>query len=376
MPIPVVILLLVSGIQTLVLLSYWRHRRRLSPALLKAATPSSAPVTLIFTAKDEEADIRSSLDAFERLDHPHLHILAVDDRSVDRTGEILAGHVSRHHYRCIRLTELPAGWLGKTHALYRAAQFADTEWLLFTDADVVLAPDSVARALGYAQAHGLDFLSLAPHLSPGSSLARLTLEFFNAFFVLFMRPWMSGEKKGRAIGVGAFNLVRRGAYVKAGGHEAVRLRVDDDLALAENVKASGGTLASLNGTMHIQLEFYRDFRALATGFEKNVIQAFNFSLLKALFGICAVYSLLVAPLALSFFSDWGLGFLALQGGTFASINRQFGYPAWRAWCFPVGLHLYVGVMLRSCVLAKVRGEIRWRGVRVSLKDMAAFRSSG
>jgi glycosyltransferase involved in cell wall biosynthesis len=95
--------------------------------------------------------------------------VAVDDRSADRTGEILeslrVGHPSL--LRVLRVTELPEGWLGTNHALSLGAAVARGEWLLFTDADVVFAPGCFRKAVSYAVENGLDYLALAEIFSRG-----------------------------------------------------------------------------------------------------------------------------------------------------------------------------------------------------------------
>jgi len=78
-----------------------------------------------------------------------LEVIAVNDRSTDRTGEILDELMTRYPYR-LRLTtveSLPGGWLGKTHALYIGATLTTGEWLLFTDADVIFSAECADRAV-------------------------------------------------------------------------------------------------------------------------------------------------------------------------------------------------------------------------------------
>src|SRR2546428_313277 len=142
-----------------------RHRNaipRLPSARAGIVLPS---VSVVVPARDEAASISRALGSLLAQDYPDLEVIAVDDRSADGTGALLHEVAAREpRLVVLRVDDLPAGWLGKNHALWRGAEQARGEWLLFTDADVVFAPDALRRAVGYALEQGLDHLTLAPRL--------------------------------------------------------------------------------------------------------------------------------------------------------------------------------------------------------------------
>jgi len=141
--------------------------------------PAGNPrVSIIVPARNEEETIEQALNTLLALDYDNYEVIAVNDRSTDRTGAIMErvaenqkqnhhqnhsqnshvsqrlrdmGHPTVRSLRVIHHTELPAGWLGKTHAMWTAANQANGDWLLFTDADVLFKPDSLRRALAYAE---------------------------------------------------------------------------------------------------------------------------------------------------------------------------------------------------------------------------------
>lgn len=363
-------------VQLFLIVAYWKHRSKLGPDVISIGTPKEFPlVSLIFTAKDEAQDLPRTLAAFEKINYPELEIIAVNDRSQDETGNILSSWKSKHHFKFLNIEYLPEGWLGKTHALHKASQLASGKWLLLTDADVRFSPYSISHAISRIQTQRLDFLSLAPHLNSPSFMTQATMEFFNFFFVLLMKPWLSGQNKGKAIGVGSFNLISAELYRSIGGHETIRLSLDDDLQLAAKAKSSGGNLESLNGSKQIEIVFYRSLLEMQRGFEKNVIQAFDFSLPKAFFAIGFTYLVFALPFFLSLKCPWFLPLFLLQITTHMVINHQFGYPKWRALLLPLTSHIYIWTMLRSCILAKVRNAIIWRGQQVKLKVLKDFQVS-
>jgi cellulose synthase/poly-beta-1,6-N-acetylglucosamine synthase-like glycosyltransferase len=121
-------------------------------------------VSIIVPARHEEDDIEQSLTRLLQLDYDNYEVIAVNDRSTDRTGEIMerVAHRPDGHgrLRVIHHRELPSGWLGKTHAMWTATNAASGEWLLFTDADVLFKPDSLGRAVAYAEAEKADHVVL------------------------------------------------------------------------------------------------------------------------------------------------------------------------------------------------------------------------
>src|SRR3984885_6810884 len=124
-------------------------------------SPGNPRVSIIVPARNEEDDVEQTLNRLLELDYENYEVIAVNDRSTDRTGEIMERVVENRaltsgRLRVIHHQKLPAGWLGKTHAMWTATNQATGDWLLFTDADVLFKPDSVRRALAYAEAEKAD----------------------------------------------------------------------------------------------------------------------------------------------------------------------------------------------------------------------------
>src|SRR5882757_3674080 len=116
-------------------------------------SPKGEPsLTVIVPARNEAADIGVCLVSLLGQDYPRLQIVAVDDRSTDQTGAIMDAMAARYpeRLRVLHVQQLPENWLGKTHAMALAAAEISTDWLLFTDADVLFRSDSVRRSLAYA----------------------------------------------------------------------------------------------------------------------------------------------------------------------------------------------------------------------------------
>ncbi len=179
------------------------------------ATPTGEPrVSIIVPARNEEEDIRETLVRLLALDYSNYEVIAVNDRSTDRTGAIIddvaASSEAHGLLKAIHIPDLPSGWLGKTHAMWTSAQQATGAWLLFTDADVQFKPDALRRAVAYAETERADHVVLFPRMIMKRPSERMMIAFFQALFVFGHRPWKVADPRARDhMGVGAFNIVRR-----------------------------------------------------------------------------------------------------------------------------------------------------------------------
>ncbi|MCO4773618.1 MAG: glycosyltransferase, partial [Deltaproteobacteria bacterium] len=190
-------------------------------------------VAVVAPAKDEGAALEPALRSRLRSDYPALRIVVIDDRSEDGTGataDRLAAAEPR--IEVVHVTELPPDWLGKLNALQRGVNATDADWLLFSDADVHIAPGTLRRAVHYAEEHGVDLVTAMPHVLPGG----LGVNSIHAVFLTFLAPAFDAPRAENpessfAPAVGAFSLVRRSALAKTPGFPSIRLCVDDDLQL-------------------------------------------------------------------------------------------------------------------------------------------------
>ena len=170
-------------------------------------------VSIIVPARNEAETIEQALKTLLALDYDNYEVIAVNDRSTDSTGEILERIAQSqnphpvspqngetrmgHPLRVVHHTELPAGWLGKTHAMWTAANQATGDWLLFTDADVLFKPDSLRRALAYAESVPADHVVLFPQMIMKRPGEYMMIAFFQTMFMFGHRPVESGRPQHR-----------------------------------------------------------------------------------------------------------------------------------------------------------------------------------
>jgi cellulose synthase/poly-beta-1,6-N-acetylglucosamine synthase-like glycosyltransferase len=340
-------------------------------------SPDRAPtVTVVVAARNEEEKIAPALRSLLAQDYPQLTVLVVNDRSTDGTGRILAelAEVSPG-LRVLQLDSLPAGWLGKNHALQRGAEEARGEWLLFTDADVVMEPTVVARAMEYALREGVDHLTIAPKLVMPGAVLQAFGGMFAVFFARAAKPWKARDPKSRShVGIGAFNLVRASAYRSAGGHRAIAMRPDDDLKLGKLLKRAGHRQDLVIGGDMVSVEWYSTVPEAVRGLEKNAFAGFDYSVATVVAACLLSLAIDVWPFAALFLTAGPTRWLngisaALAVLTYAGSTRASGTRPVYALAYPLSTLLVLFIVVRSCALAIRNGGVHWRDTFYSLEQL-------
>src|SRR5271170_1304191 len=263
-----------------------------------AAQDSECPsISLIFAARDEEEKLPGALATLAALDYPHLEIITVDDRSQDATGRILDEFAAGHsRFRAVHVAELPAGWLGKPHALQKAYENSTGEWLLFTDADVRFAPDALRRAAAVVKQKNLDHFTLFGDVEMVGFWETVLITFFGLAFHIATDPYRVSNPHSRAyVGIGAFQLMKRSAYEACGTHRRLAMEVVDDMKLGKLVKQAG--LRSCVGVAQelVVVRWHAGLGNLIRGVTKNFFAALGYSLPLVVVAICGMLMMNVAP---------------------------------------------------------------------------------
>ena len=334
-------------------------------------------VSIIVPARNEERDVESSLTSLLQLDYDNYEIIAVDDRSTDATGRIMerVAASANQRLRVIHHRELPSGWLGKTHAMWTAANQASGEWLLFTDADVLFKPDSVRRALAYAEAEKADHVVLFPQMLMKTPGEYMMIAFFQSMFVFGHRPWKVADPKSRDhIGVGAFNLVRRNAYETVGTYKRLRMEVVDDMKLGKVVKNAGFAQRNVFGGDLISIRWARGAMGVVDNLTKNFFAVLSFQLWRTLISAFGLAFLNLMPfLGLSFAHGWErLPFaiaLASMFSIYVGMSRRSGIPAYYFVLHPFSSALFIYTLMRSMFHTLWNDGIIWRGTKYPLDEL-------
>jgi GT2 family glycosyltransferase len=362
---------------------YWLFHIRQVANLLRAeyatAKTPRGKISVVVPARNEVHSIRRCVESLLEIEGVELEILAVDDRSTDGTGLMLdnlkvEAHAEGKQLQVMHITVLPAGWTGKAHAMSVAAAQATGEWLLFTDADVLFREDVLRRALVYMEREKADHLVVMPTLICHTVGERMMMSFLFAMAIWGPRPWKVQDRESRdAIGVGAFNLVRRSAYDAIGGWESLRMEMVEDLRLAYVLKRAGFAARVAMGRNLVRIRWAKGAFGVMRNLTKNLFAVFRFRtglMLAACCGIALLCLLpfwgLLAGLDLQIPSLLTLAALVLL---YLSTSRDSGSNVLYLALFPVAAALFLLSMLRSTVLTQTRRGVMWRGTFYPVEEL-------
>lgn len=333
-------------------------------------------VTIIFSALNEENSLEQSLKSLLALSYPHLEILAVNDRSTDKTASIL-GKIREQHdnLHVFHIQELPDGWLGKTHALYLASQHAKGDWLLFTDADVIMKDPIISQAVSYAVAKKLDHLTIHENHLPRSFWLRVLLFGSYLAYVVDKKPWrVRYAWSKRYVGHGAFNLINKAFYLKCGGHKAIAMECLDDMKLGLLVKKNRGKQDLAIAKNFVEREWYNSFIDMFNGLKKNAFAHFNYHLPTLLLNLSFGFIIFVwPPVAALFFpgpARW-VNLLNFLLSVFLSnlIARKFQLQKRLALFYPLAMMTLLYTVWNSAMTNYKNKGIFWRNTFYSLDDL-------
>ncbi len=346
-----------------------RQLSDIAPALPRRADGSAPSVSVMVPSCNEEAAIEKCIKSLLAQDYPAMQVVAINDRSTDSTGEIL-NRLAKEDPRLIvrEVKELPSGWLGKNHANHTGAAATHSDWILFTDGDVIFEPNAIARAVTFAEREGLDHLCLMPGLIRGTFLESASCCLFGVLFSLAFVTWhvRNPLRRDAFCGVGAFNLVRRRAYETIGGHVPLRMEVGDDVKLGKLLKHGGFICDAMAGWPTIRVRWQIGLWGVVKGLEKNGFCGADYVVWKSVRGFFILTSIALVPILGTIFGADGSRFVfavwfASQVALLSAAAKRNGSSVLSGIAFPIGCLTLAIALIRSMILAKWRGGIIWRG---------------
>lgn len=323
-------------------------------------------VSVIVPARNEEASLGACLQSLVTQQNVSFEVIVVDDASSDQTRAI-AGQFAE--VEIVDAPPLPPGHTGKNNALTAGAERAAGQWLLFTDADTVHAPGSLARSVAEAESLGASLLSYSPKQDVESFLERAVMPVIFAELAATYKPsQVSDPSSGAAAANGQYLLVRREAYDAVGGHAAIASVILEDVALARAIKRSGRKIFFRYAGNAVRTRMYRSFAQLREGWTKNLVLLFpmpgQLALLRVTEFLLISGSAVLAVLA---YRDrrtelaglLSIGTLIALGFLWSRIRKA--HFSWSSNLLAVfGLPVFAYLLLRS-KLAHSTGNVTWKG---------------
>ena len=332
------------------------------------------PLTVLVAAKDEQDNIGRCLRGLLAQDYPDLQVVAINDRSDDRTGAILDELAATDpRLTAVHVTQLPDGWFGKNNAMHQGMQqVAHDRWLCFTDADCTYdSPHLLRSAARFALRNRLDMLSVLPRLEAATVWERVVQPVAGAIMVFWYPPQLVNSTGApHAYANGAFMLMPRRTYDAIGGHEPVKATLNEDMHMARRVKAASLRLHVIRGGDLYRVRMYTGFRQIWRGWSRifygclgTFPRLFGSVLMLTFLSVGPWLTLLFSPLLTA---NWpALAAAAL----FAVVSQQSVMwrfydltESGRRWAitYPLGAAVCLGMTLSA--MRRLSGSITtWRG---------------
>jgi chlorobactene glucosyltransferase len=354
--------------------------------------PDSEPdenhfVSVIVPMRNEEKNIERCITSLVNQDYKSYEVIAIDDMSTDNTLSMLEGLSNRYpNLRVLRGSSIPQGWAGKTHALWQGVRIARGEWLLFIDADTYSNPHTLRSAICYAERYKADMLSLIPFQELGTFWERVIQPLiFASIFSAFPNDKVNNPDSKETLAIGQFILIRRDVYEAVGGHESIRDKIVEDVALAKLVKGGGYTLRVAGGKRLIQTRMYKSLNEIWEGWTKNSFLGIDKNwmyLIRSLFilsllGYLPIFLLIKSALDSSSTESLVYLIILIESSWLFFLNiyiawentRTYGIPAYYAIFYPLSISIFIGIMLSSAYKVMSGKGVVWKERRYVVKTI-------
>lgn len=355
--------------------SFWQLSAFDDDAAPPATLPAWPRVVAIVPARNEAETIARTVASLVQQNYPgELHLIVVDDHSEDPTAT-LAIAAADSAQAASRVTVLPAaqlqnGWTGKICAMQQGVERATTlnpDYLWFTDADIVHAPDTLKRLVSRAETGKLDLASLMVLLQANSFPERLLIPPFLYFFLMLYPPLWIADPKARTGGAaGGCVLLRRSTLERLGGFASMRAEVIDDCALARSVKRSGGTLWMGLTRKSVSLRSYKTFAEIRDLIARTAFTQLRYSALLLLGTLLGMFLTYIVPPVFAFHTHplvWRLSLAAwaLMTISYLPTVRYYRFSPFWAPCLPVAAAFYSYATWLSAVRYWLGRGGQWKG---------------
>jgi hopene-associated glycosyltransferase HpnB len=347
--------------------SFWRVS---SAATGLSVQSESAPRVAVIVPARNEADVvgQAILSLLGQDYAGPLRIFVVDDHSSDNTADMVSKIAMEYgEPAMISSAPLPAGWTGKMWAVSQgveqAMEFAPN-YFLFTDADIVHAPSSITSLVRLAQAGDLDLVSMMVKLRCSSLAERALIPAFVFFFFMLYPPaWVNRPKQRTAAAAGGDVLVRAEALARMGGIAAIRNKLIDDCALAQEIKRGGPIWLGLTDNAR-SIRTYAGFGGIGRMISRNAFYQLRHSIGLLFATLLALTITFLAPPFVFFFGGWamlwgGIAWLLMSLAFWPTLRFYSLSPLW-APLLPLIALFYMGATLHSAVQYWIGGGGKWK----------------
>jgi len=344
-------------------------------------------VSVILPARNEEEYISKCLETLSTQDYNDFEIIAIDDSSEDKTGEIIEEFAEKDS-KIIHVTarEKPENWMGKNWACMEGFKKVTGDLILFTDADTKFEKNVITLAVSHLQSENLDALTVIPRLHCIDRITKITLPMLSTFLhSRYSALNVNNPKKKVGYFFGSFFVIKRKVYEEIGTHEKVKQEIIEDGALGKITKESGYALKMVRGEHLIEALYSRSSKEMWNGLKRLMVPLYHQNSKSAVGVFFAVLFILFMPIPLLTYAviafEPNLSFTTLlisaiistitifsasimetkMGLNLSIVNSIFA---------PVGSIIVVLGFLSGILQANKSTAVSWRGRKYSVKEFS------
>jgi len=344
-------------------------------------------VSVILPARNEEEFIGKCLETLSLQDYNNFEVIAIDDSSEDKTGEIIE-RFSEKDSRVIhvRARDKPEMWMGKNWACMEGYKKVTGEILLFTDADTKFQKNVISLAVSHLQSDKLDALTVIPRLRCIDKITKITLPMLSTFLhSRYSALNVNNPKKKIGYFFGSFFVIKRNVYEEIGTHEKVKQEIIEDGALGKITKESGYTLKMVRGEHLIEALYSRSSKEMWNGLKRLMVPLYHQSSSSAIGVFFAVLFILFMPIPLLGYSiiafEPTISFITLLSASIISTITIFSASIMETKMglnlsivnsifAPIGSIIVVLGFLAGILQANKSTAVSWRGRKYSVKEFS------
>ena len=348
---------------------------------------SNPRVSIILPARNEENYISECLETLSVQDYKDFEIIAIDDSSEDKTGEIIE-KFAKENSKIIHVTarEKPQNWMGKNWACMEGFKKAKGNLILFTDADTKFKKNVITLAVSHLQSENLDALTVIPRLRCIDKITKITLPMLSTFLhSRYSALNVNNPEKKVGYFFGSFFVIKRKVYEEIGTHEKVKQEIIEDGALGKITKESGYALKMVRGEHLIEALYSRSSKEMWNGLKRLMVPLYHQNSSSAIGVFFAVLFILFMPIPLLTYSiiafELNLSFTTLLISSIISTITIFSASIMETKMglnlsivnsifAPVGSIIVVLGFLSGILQANKSTAVSWRGRKYSVKEFS------
>jgi hopene-associated glycosyltransferase HpnB len=341
---------------------FWSSGPELRPGTRTAAA-ELPDIDIIVPARDEVETIGPVIASLVGQDYPgNFRVTLVDDNSTDGTA---AAAGSSPRLRILHGAPKPPGWSGKLWAVSQGVAASSAPVLLMTDADIVHDPGHLSALVARLHEPRVELVSEMVRLNCTSFAERALVPAFVYFFqMLYPFASVNNPRSRVAAGAGGTVLVRKAALDQAGGIEAIKGALIDDVTLAKAIKTVGPIYLGHSG-LATSIRPYPRFADIWHMVSRTAFTQLRYSptlLILTLLGLTLVW--LVPVWALLFANGWvracGAATCILAAASYVpTLMRYNRSPLW-ALALPLIAVFYMAATVGSAVRHWFGSGSQWK----------------